>query len=115
MSSNQDLDKNIEKAKNELHGSIDQAGKAAEDAVHKTAGAAKQGIEKVGDSAKRASHAASEEFKDLSGKVKPEIERAEAYLKRPTSCSFLQGVLVGAGLVLIYAKFIARPDSSIRL
>ncbi|KAG0172277.1 hypothetical protein DFQ28_005438 [Apophysomyces sp. BC1034] len=66
---------------------------------------------KVSEKIEKASQAAQDEvahlraeLDDLRRKAGPKMREAENYLTSPTALGFYQGVVVGAALVLAYAK-----------
>ncbi|ORZ15859.1 hypothetical protein BCR42DRAFT_451780 [Absidia repens] len=98
----QDIKKNISKATESTKDNIDKASDAAQDGLDKASKAAQDEVVRL-----------RRELDDLRRKANPQIKKAEDFLTSPTSCSFYQGLVVGAGLVIVYAKFFAPPNSKL--
>ncbi|CAO3600363.1 unnamed protein product [Absidia cylindrospora] len=80
--------------------------------LNNTAESTKDNIDAVQDGFDKATKSAQEEVARLRRelddlKANPKVKKTEAYLTSPASYGFYQGLLVGAGLVILYSKFIA--------
>ncbi|KAI8084905.1 uncharacterized protein BX664DRAFT_338081 [Halteromyces radiatus] len=99
----------------ELKKNISKATETAQENIDKASNATQEGLEKASKTAQEEVVRLRQELDDLRSKANPKIRKAEDFLTSPTSCSFYQGVLVGAGLVFLYAKYIAPPNSGLKL
>ncbi|ORZ24410.1 hypothetical protein BCR42DRAFT_402889 [Absidia repens] len=89
----------------ELKKDINNTAESTKDTVEKASDTVQNGFDKATKSAQEEVVRLRRELDDL--KANPKVKKAEAYLTSPASYGFYQGLLVGAGLVILYSKFIA--------
>ncbi|SAL96539.1 hypothetical protein [Absidia glauca] len=97
----------------EIKKNINNATESTKDSIGKASDSAQEGLDKASKTAQEEVVRLRRELEDLRRKANPQIKKAEAFLTSPTSCSFYQGLVVGAGLVVVYAKFFAPPNSKL--
>lgn len=117
----------------EIKKNINNAAESTKDSIGKASDSAQDGLDKASKTAQEEVVRLRRELEDLRRKANPQIKKAEAFLTSPTSCSFYQGkwnkewaprwnddstfrlagLVVGAGLVVVYAKFFAPPNSKL--
>ncbi|CEG72539.1 hypothetical protein G6F70_001911 [Rhizopus microsporus] len=66
---------------------------------------AKEAVDKTAHNAKEELERLRAEYEDLKRRTQPKVQEAQSYLTSPSAIGFYQGVIVGAFLVLGYAKY----------
>ncbi|KAI8991004.1 hypothetical protein BDF20DRAFT_14596 [Mycotypha africana] len=65
----------------------------------------KENIDKAAEQAKQELSKLKAEYEEFKRNAQPKVQEAESFLTSPSAIGFYQGLVVGAFLVLGYAKY----------